>query len=278
MLVRFQAAYDYADTIAEQPADDPVANGRQLHGSLLDALNPNSEPPDYYEYSRLRDDGGYLNALADSCRIAFQQMPSHALVQESATSAASKIATYQSLNHGGRKAHEKLARWAERETPHGADLLWWETGAAYASSLTVLALLSAAANPTVSSHDVLGIERAYHPWIGALHTLLDSLVDWSEDEHCGQPSLLDHYGSRSELVQRLKVMACRSRRAVRTLPDAVRHEALLVAMVGVYLTAPYSNSARAAGVSEPVLHEIGGLSKPTLLVLRARRRTQRTPA
>jgi tetraprenyl-beta-curcumene synthase len=278
MLVTFQAAYDFADTIAEQPADNPIANGRQLHRSLLDALNPIGEHPDYYEHSRLRDDGGYLNALADSCRISFQEMPSHALVHDGATCAASKIATYQSLNHGGSEARDKLARWAKQETPQDADLRWWETSAACASSLTALALLSAAANPNLSSRDVRAIEDAYHPWIGALHTLLDSLVDWNEDEHRGQPSLLDHYGSGSELEQRLQIFARRSRQAVRTLPNAARHETVLVAMASVYLTTPYASSTRVTGVSERVLDEIGDLVRPTLLVLRARRRTLRQSA
>jgi tetraprenyl-beta-curcumene synthase len=272
MLVRFQAAYDYADTVAEQPADDPIANSHQLHRPLIDALNLSCKQANYYEYSRLQDDGGYLAALTDSCRIAFQEMPSRALVQRSATHAASKIVTYQSLNHDtDSKTHDKLALWARRETPLGVDLRWWETSAACASSLTVLALLSAAASPTLSARHVSEIEGAYHPWIGALHTLLDSLVDWSEDERAGQPNLLDSYSTPSELETRMQMLARRSRQAVRSLPNAARHEVVLAAMVGVYVIAPGARSRRTQNVADRILEEVDDLASPVLLALRARR-------
>lgn len=273
MLVRFQAAYDYADTVAEQPADDPIANSHQLHRPLIDALNLSCEQPNYYEHSRSQDDGGYLAALTDSCRFAFQAMPSRTLVQRSATLAASKIVTYQSLNHDSvSKTHDKLALWAQRETPPGHDLRWWETSAACASSLTVLALLSAASSPMLSACHVSAIESAYYPWVGALHTLLDSLVDWNEDERAGQPNLLDRYSTPSELETRMQMLARRSRQGVRSLPNAARHEVVLAAMVGVYVIAPDVRSRRTQSVADRILDEVDDLASPVLLALRARRR------
>jgi len=38
-LVAFQAMFDFADTLAEQPAANPAANARALHQALLDALS-----------------------------------------------------------------------------------------------------------------------------------------------------------------------------------------------------------------------------------------------
>src|ERR1700689_4417398 len=46
--VAFQSAYDYADTLSEQPIKDPVGNGRQLHQALLAAINLDVDQPDYY--------------------------------------------------------------------------------------------------------------------------------------------------------------------------------------------------------------------------------------
>lgn len=80
VLVSFQALYDYADTLAEQPQEDPIANGRLLHQSLLVALNASVTHPDYYAYSRSSEDGGYLMALSDTCRGAFDELPAHTLV------------------------------------------------------------------------------------------------------------------------------------------------------------------------------------------------------
>lgn len=273
MLVGFQAAYDYADTVSERPSDDPIANGRQLHQALLVALDPTAEHPDYYEHSRSRSDGGYLAALVDSCRVILQQMPSRHLVRDRVTHAAAKIATYQSLNHNmGETSHEKLALWAAQEAPNDIDLRWWEICAAYASSLTTLALLAASADPSLSSLDVCALEQAYHPWIGGLHTMLDNLADWSEDRLAGQPSLLDRYTSSSERQARIQMLARHAKQSLKGLPSARRHDMVLAAMVGVYyLAAPDVNSPQTGCVADRVMKEIGDLTTPALIVLRLRR-------
>jgi tetraprenyl-beta-curcumene synthase len=273
LLFTFQAAYDYADTLSERPRSDPVANGRQLHQPLLVALEQDAIHPDYYLHSDLRDDGGYLKALTDSCHDAFGQMPSRGLVEDSARRAAERIVTYQSLNHCD--THDALGRWAERETPTGTGLRWWETAAACASSLTVLALLSAAAQPTLTAGAVAAIEHAYHPWVGALHTLLDSLVDWHEDELASQPSLLDHYSSLTELTERMQVLVRCSRTALTTVPCARRHAVVLAGMVGVYLAALQARSESTARVADGVYDAMGWLIRPTLVVVGLRRTGQR---
>jgi tetraprenyl-beta-curcumene synthase len=274
-LVTFQAAYDYADTLVEQPQDDPIANGRLLHQSLLVALNSTAKHPDYYAHSRLDNDGGYLRGLTDSCRRAFEELPTHTIVAHAVRRAAKRIVTYQSLNHNGINTHEALARWAHNETPSGTSLRWWETSAACASSLTALALLSAAANPTLNVRDVVAIESAYHPWVGALHTLLDSLVDWNEDELAGQPSLLDRYDSIAELTETMQMLARRSREAIASLPQTKRHAVLLAGMTGLYLAAPEAQTPRTKCVADGVLEVMDDLMRPTLLVMRGRRRIRR---
>jgi hypothetical protein len=56
-LVAFQTAYNYLDTLCEQPSADPVANGRQLHRgrsrTLVDGLHPVRVPST--EEAALRD-------------------------------------------------------------------------------------------------------------------------------------------------------------------------------------------------------------------------------
>lgn len=271
VLVTFQSVYDYADTLAEQPHDDPIANGRLVHQPLLAAIDGSTGHQDYYAYSEASDDGGYLGALTDSCRKAFDELPSGALVRRAITRATERIVTYQSLNHSGIGTHAALACWADAETPRGTGLQWWETSAACASSLTVLALLSAAANSEITASNVVAIESAYHPWVGALHTLLDSLVDWSEDESAYQPSLLDHYDSITELSERLRMLALRSRQATAALPQAKRHAVVLAGMAGLYLVAPDARTSRTKRVADDVLDEMEDLMRPTMLVMQLRR-------
>jgi tetraprenyl-beta-curcumene synthase len=105
-LVAFQAAYDYADTLAEQPGPDPVGNGRQLHTALLVALDPGAAHRDYYEHCPRCGDGGYLEELVDSCRAALCALPSYASVAEPARRAAARIVAFQSLSLGGPDGRE----------------------------------------------------------------------------------------------------------------------------------------------------------------------------
>ncbi len=186
-VVAFQVIYDYVDTLAEQPSTDPVGNGRELHRALASALDPDDagEHRDYYAYSLRRDDGGYLRELIDACATAFGALPSHASLAAPAQAAVRRIVAFQSLAHGGENGHEDAARafsrWADAQIPAGSGLKWWETAAGAASSLLVFALIAAAAEESVRGEEIVAIERAYFPWIGALHLLLDSLIDQADD-------------------------------------------------------------------------------------------------
>ncbi len=276
-LVTFQAAYDYADSVSERPSPDPVANSRQLHRPLVDSLTEGCPPrPDYYEHSDLKDDGGYLQALTKACHRAFQALPSHEVVRGAVTRAAEKIITYQSFHHGGEDGQRRLAAWSDAEIPTGIDLRWYEMSAACASSLTALVLLAAAADPGLEPADVHALEHAYHPWVGALHTLLDSLADWEEDERAGQPSLLDQYGSEAELIGRLEMLAARSREAVETLPQRHLHAAILAGMMSVYLAVPEAELEPSGRVSSELRGAIGALGGLSRLVIRLRHATRRT--
>lgn len=277
-LIAFQAAYDYADTLAELPAADPVANGLALHRPLITALQSDLEHPDYYLYCCLKDDGGYLQALTDACRTAFYDLPGHLLVKDAVERASTRIVIYQSLHHGDAGARERLEQWARAQTPEGSGMRWWETAAACASSLTALALISAAADTNASRVELGAIETAYHPWIGALHTLLDSLIDWSEDERAGQPSLLENYAPSDELVKRMRMLATNSRVATATLAHPALHAALLAGMVSVYLAAPDARRAGTAPVAEAVLQATGPLITPSLAILRTRHVVRRISA
>jgi hypothetical protein len=161
-LVAFQTAYNYLDTLCEQPSADPVANGRQLHRALLVALDPAAGHPDYYALHPQREDGGFLAVLVDTCRTALATLPSHAAVAAGAVAAAERIVSFQSLNLTERQGgHDALERWARRETPHGSGLAWWQTAGAGGSSLAVHALIATAARPDVTGRDVDAIAAAY---------------------------------------------------------------------------------------------------------------------
>lgn len=269
-LSSFQAAYNLLDMLGEQPSPDPVADGQRLHEALLCALAPGSTPLDWYEFHPQRDDGGYLNGLLLECQQAVARLPSFQAAAALARSAAARIVAFQSLNLSESQGdHAALEQWAHAATPTGSDLQWWETAAAAGSSLPVYALLAAAAEPRVDCREAQAIARAYFPWIGGLHSLLDNLIDKHEDEAAGHRSLVEYYGPQAA-AQRMRWLTQQALDAAHELPRANGHLVILVGMIGSYLSAPEARAAALQPVARAVLGAAGPLVKPTLLVFKLR--------
>jgi tetraprenyl-beta-curcumene synthase len=268
-LAAFQAAYSYADMLSEQPHVEAIANGRRLHEALLVALDPSAPQLDYYAHNPQQDDGGYLEQLIDTCQAALRTLPSYAAVAKSAQTAAARIVTFQSLNVGLPQGdHDALAQWAGEETPTGTELRWWETAAAAGSSLGVHVLIAAAADPFVRQADIAAIDEAYFPWIGALHSLLDNIVDRQEDARTDQSSLVGYYASPAEASVRMRMLAVQAMGSARALPQGQRHAIILAAMAGNYLSSPEAHAGGVRAVSQSVRGAIGDLATPTLLVFK----------
>jgi tetraprenyl-beta-curcumene synthase len=272
----FQAAYNYLDMLTELPNTDPQANGRLLHRALLVALDPDAEHLDYYAHHHLHADGGYLAETVDGCRAALAQLPSYAAVAPAARRAAERIVAFQSCNTGEVQGdYLALERWARAHTPRGTGLRWWETAAAGGSSLCVYALIAAAARPRVQDAEIAAIEGAYFPWIGALHSLLDNLVDAAEDYATGQRSLVGCYASPLDAATRMGLLAERSMDAARALPGGRGHALLLAAMASFYLSTPEARAPAAAPVAAAVLSALGEPAELSMAVFHARLRLRR---
>jgi tetraprenyl-beta-curcumene synthase len=306
-LVAFQQAYNYLDLLAEQPRADPVAGARGLHQALLDALDSldpalgaestalapgaarldltargeaespgwvGAGSPDYYARYPQREDNGYLSELVDTCRTALRTLPSYTAVAASARTATQRIVEFQSLNLATSQGdHDAFTRWARAETPPGTDLEWWEAAAAGGSSLGVYALIATAAAPVVDASEVRAIEDAYFPWICGLHSLLDHLVDRTEDVAAGQRNLIDNYASSEQATVRMRTLARRSADAAQELSrlQGRRHSIVLAGMAGNYLSDPGAAAPDAAPIAQHVRAAIGELMAPTLIVFKARR-------
>jgi tetraprenyl-beta-curcumene synthase len=273
--VAFQATYDYVDSLAEQSSCAQAIDARALHESLRVALCPSAQHVAYYRHHPHTDDGGYLRLLVDACRGALQALPSHSVIEPQLADAVARMIEYQALIHGCEASARGLAAWADEHTPPGAELRWWEAAAAGASSLGVFALVAAAAERRLSDDDAAAIDRTYFPWIGALHVLLDSLVDQPADIRAGHHSLVDHYRSPDETATRLDTIATTAFGATRTLRRGDRHALLLAAMSAYYLASPAADLPHALPARERVLTAAGDLAQPTLAALRGRRTIER---
>jgi len=273
--IAFQIAYEYVDSLAEEPNSDPLANGERLHLALLAALDPHIEQPDYYEFHAGKCDNGYITYLVGTCREALATLPSYDTVADDALRAARRMAAYQSLNHDPRGEVMALARWASDLTPTGTGLRWWETAAGAASSLTLLPLIAAAAQPALDASEASAMDSAYFPWIGSLNQLLDSLIDQAADREAGHHSLVDHYVSIEEMAARLGSIATRAMQATESISGSIQHALILAAMSSYYLSAPGALTPSARVVARHVLDAMGALAKPTMLILRMRREAGR---
>jgi tetraprenyl-beta-curcumene synthase len=271
-LVAFQAAYNYLDALSELPSEDPLANGEQLHQGLLRALHPDAPHLDYYAYSHACEDGGYLTRVLDACRSALAELPSYRAVAPIARAAAARIVDFQALNlcesHGG---HEALRRWASEVAPAGSGIAWWETAAGAGSSLAVHALIAAAADPHLQAVDPYDLDGAYFPWIGALHSLLDSLVDRAEDFKGGRRSLLDYYGSTSYAAIQLAGLTISARGATERLSRPHTHRVILIAMCSYYLSAPECYTPEGKETTDAITSVLGFPLRIAIRMFRAKR-------
>lgn len=304
--VAFQAAYNHLDVLSEQACADPERAGR-MHRALIDSLAPiagellgaGTELRGGRYRAGERDvagdggdsrggrvgryvpderdtggDGGYLAALVETCREAVAGLPSWAVARPWAVRAAERVIAFQTHQDQG---------------PAG-DLRWWEATAANGSSLGVHAAIALAAEPNVTRERARALHDAYFPWISALHSLLDHLVDAAEDERDGQRNLIACYATRAEAAERMVLLADRALAAARTYSahDATsapgrarvyrkptrartyRHELVVAAMACFYLADPGAQTPEAAPVAEAVLERFGPLARGPLAVFRAR--------
>jgi tetraprenyl-beta-curcumene synthase len=272
-ITAYQVAFDYIDTVSEQPGTDPIANGWRLNQALQHALLPKGPRFDYYAHHSSHEDTGYLQDLVDTCRTALEALPSYGAIAESARRVTNRIVAYQSLNHGDKHgSFEAFARWARYETRSCPGLRWWETGAAAGSPLPIFALIAAAARPSMQRHDAVAVENAYFPWIASLSSLLDSLVDHSEDVACGQRSLIDYYGSPAETATRLQTLASQAACCTKALSDSEDHALILAAMASLYHVSPRASAKEDTRlVTRRILDTVvTDFAVPATLLLRAR--------
>ena len=270
-MVALQVAVDYLDTLGEQPAPDPLANGRQLHRALTDALSPGEVTSDWYRLHPQGEDGGYLLSLIATCRKTAQALPSRAAALPAARQAAERCGEGQSHTHAAELGDvEALKAWAcGLQSPPG--YRWWEVAAGASSSVAAHVLIAAAADPGTTSEEAALIDAAYFPPIGALTVLLDDLIDLDEDRAAQAHSYMAYYQSNLDAAERLASITQRAGAAAAKLPHARRHRAILSGVAGFYLSAPGARTDYARPIRIRIIETLGFAVRPILATMRLRR-------
>ena len=267
VLVAYEVLADYLDCVSERGAERGIANGRQLHLALVEALEPSTPMSDYYRYHSSREDGGYARALVSRCRAGCERLPSYEAVKPLLMRAAGHSGVL-GLNHEPDPARrdQALKAWADDQIsadqvgdlPAEDEILadptvrpgragnlnhkWYERSAGSSAWVAVLAMLALAAEPGrgidggLRSVEAVRTYNAYTQWIAPAGAMLDSFADIADDRASGDHSYVAHYPSIEVATDRIGELVRESRSAARALPGGARHSVVLSAMVAFFLS------------------------------------------
>jgi tetraprenyl-beta-curcumene synthase len=279
-IVALEVMYDYLDGVTEQPAPDPLANGRQLFKAMTDALDPNVELADDYHrhHPSGSDDGGFLQELAATVKHTLASLPKAQALMPRMLGAAERCAEAEVLTHTATLSNTSLAeRWA-KATTNGSGLDWREYLAGSASSvLAVHALIALAGDERTTAEDAAPVDDVYLA-LGVLSTMLDSVVDYERDAANGTLAYIDHYEDRSILGERLVAVARQAAKRARDAPAGAHHVMTMAGIAAYYTSAPSATSELASPVTTRIQTELRPLITPTLAVMRAWRLAKRVRA
>lgn len=276
LLVAYQVIWDYLDSVNERGAHQGIANGRQLHLALVDALDPGGPKRDYYAHSPWRDDGGYLQALVDTCRECCTRLPSYDRVRGPVLRDAMR-AQVLALNHDTdpERRDGSLRRWAKVEFPDGHDAPWWELTGAASAGLAAFALLALACEPDPDEREIERTHAAYFPWASGVACMLDSYADQAEDAKNGDHSYLAHYPSQDAAVTGICELVRRCLCELHRLENSEKHLVIVCSMVALYLSKDSARNDQMRLYSDRIARAGGSLSRVLIPVLRAWRAAHR---
>jgi tetraprenyl-beta-curcumene synthase len=268
LLVAYQVIWDYLDSVNERGAHAGIANGRQLHLALFDALDPDSPKRDYYAYGPWRDDGGYLQALVDTCRHCCKRLPSYDRVRGLVLRDALR-AQVLALNHDidPHRRDRSLRQWADVEFPGGHDANWWELTGAASAGLPTFALLALACDPDPTDQEIEQTHAAYFPWASAVACMLDSYADQAEDAQRGGHSYLEHYPSTEDGIAGTCRLVHHSLCELDVLENSGKHMVILCSMVALYLSKSSARAPEMRAFSDRIARAGGSLSRTLIPVL-----------
>jgi len=273
LIVAYQAMYDYLDAVNEEPTLSSLRDGLQLHRALLDTVQLQQTSNDHYmPGSHHHDDGGYLDALINTCRDLLDAFPSRVALTPALIAAARRCGEAQARNHAvSIEGYDQLIDWSEKQSPCSREYQWWELAAAGISCLAIHALFAAAATPKTTPHEVRSIDAAYFPPICAISALLDSLIDLPHDADTVNHSFAAHYTSSSYAGERYAAIITDAEAQLSGLRHARRHRIILAGITGYYLSAPEAHNKFAHTVTTRAVSAASPVIWPILAVMRIRR-------
>jgi len=258
-IVAFQTISDYLDNLCDRTGVQDESAFRQLHLSLLDAVDPLRGLSNYYYYYPFKHDGGYLKQLVNECRKQIEGLPSYNLVIEYIKKYIHLYIDLQSYKHLSLKVRENCLKvWAGYYTDRYPDLSWWEFAAASGSTLGVFVMLACAFDESLTPENITALDQAYFPWICGLHILLDYYIDSQEDVQMGDLNFTNYYKNLKECEERLTFFSEKAFNACRNLQYEEFHLTVVKGLLAMYLSDPKAYSNMNRFVSKSLIKNGGG--------------------
>lgn len=269
-LVVYETMADFLDSINERAAAAGIANGRELHLALVEAIDPESPISDHYRLNPWQDDAGYLHALIEAARGVCAALPSYTHVRALLIRAATR-AQVQGVNHEPDpiRREEALKEWAKRLPSEEQELDWFELASAASAWLAVHVLLALASNTECREDQGSDAYAAYFPWVALTAATLDSYVDVAEDAAEGRHNCVNDYLTSEAAARRICEVTQRATRATKTLHDGPRHAVILASMIAMYLSRDSARIHELRTSSKSIAHAGGPLTRLLVPVLRA---------
>jgi len=258
-IVSLQTISDYLDNLCDRMeiTDEPAF--RQLHLSILDAVDPEREINQYYKFYPYWDDNGYLVKLVEECRCQIKNLPSYNLVIGPIKKYVHLYSDLQSYKHLSEKIREDcLKTWADYYMKQYPDISCWEFSAAAGSTLGIFVLYASAHDPDLTMDEVKMLDKAYFPWICGLHILLDYYIDAQEDLQMGDLNFTYYYKNLKQCEERLSYFIERSYEQCSNLPYPEFHRTMVRGLLAMYLSDPKASQ----GMNRLASHNIIKSSKP----------------
>ncbi|WDL98212.1 tetraprenyl-beta-curcumene synthase family protein [Alicyclobacillus sp. ALC3] len=239
VIVALQTISDYLDNLCDRMNVLDERDFRQLHHAMRDAVRPNAPHQDYYALHPNTQDGGYLDALVDTCQVQLASMRRYPLIAPHVEWFVERYCELQQIKHiDPQNRHARLEAWAAAYGQEFPDIEWWEFAAATGSTLGMFALITASLTTQSDlAEDGRQIVQGYFPWICGLHILLDYVIDVEEDRREGDFNFILCYTSEKTAVDRLRVFASKSLTAAKHLGrHSAIHQHVVLGLIGMYLS------------------------------------------
>jgi tetraprenyl-beta-curcumene synthase len=266
-IVALELLFDYLDGRTERPSAEPLADGERLFAPFLAAVAPSGARAEtQWAVGAHPADWGYLTALSESTRRHLLSLPAAAGVSDAALRAAARCAQAQTRIHAAASLGDaQLRDWATLEAA-GTGLGWREYTAGCASSVLAMhALIAAASDPATTLDDAARIDAAYLA-IGAVITILDSLVDEAEDASRGERGFTRLFDA-GELPSVLRELIREALERSREAPHGDHHAMTLAGVAAYYTTHPGAREPAARDVAAIVRRELSPTIWPALAVM-----------